>query len=86
MNSVQTRLRYTIALRSVVIYLVLSILWIVLSDLLLNQLSLSLELKGKIEVLKVLIFLLLSTLMLYFLVLSAAKEQKQILDELSKSE
>ena len=85
MNTVQSRFRYNIAIRSVIIYLVLSVLWIVLSDLLLRQLPVSAELKGRIEVWKGLIFVVLSTLILYFFVESAINEQNNILDELRRA-
>lgn len=83
---VKERFQYRVAIRSVVIYLILSILWIVLSDLLLRLLPLTNEQLWKFETMKGLIFVILSTLMLYFFVLSAAKEQKKILGELTQSE
>lgn len=82
---IQTRFRYKIAIRSVLVYLILSVLWIVLSGLLLQQLPLSAEWKSKIEVWKGLIFVVLSTLMLYFFVESAIGEQKIILEELRRA-
>ncbi len=85
MYTVQSRFQYNIAIRSVIIYLVLSVLWIVLSDLLLRQLPVSAELKGRIEVWKGLIFVVLSTLMLYFFVESAINEHNKILDELRRA-
>lgn len=85
MITVQSRFRYKFAIRSVIIYLVLSVLWIVLSDLVLRQLPVSAELKGRIEVWKGLIFVVLSTLMLYFFVESAINEQNNILNELRRA-
>lgn len=86
MKKITSYFQFNVAFRTVFIYLILSILWILLTDALVFGMELEPEMVKQIQNIKGLLFVGISTVLLYFVVNYGIVQQEKIFSELMKSE